>query len=67
MVDSKARVGVKSAIWGICGTVVMYCITLLVTGNQTQTLAITCLYGVGRVVIYLVYELVWSRVTWGVS
>jgi uncharacterized membrane protein len=63
--DSGRRTLVKAVLWNLTGLAVMCLVGFVLTGSVALGGAMAAINTAIGFVTYLVYERIWSRVSWG--
>jgi len=63
--DTKHRTLVKAVIWNALGLSVMCLVGLIMTGSIAVGGTIAVINTIVGLTMYIVYERVWSRISWG--
>lgn len=63
--DTLYRSIVKSVTWRVMGIIILFLIAYVFTGSLEETASITVVFHGIRVVLYVVHERIWERVSWG--
>ena len=64
-VDFMVRSWTKSFTWRIIGIIILLHLTYLFTGKWESAAAVTLIFHLIRMVLYVVHERLWERTTWG--
>ncbi len=63
--ETRARTLVKAVLWGAIGLVVMAAVGLFLTGSAAIGGAMAVINTAVGLAMYVVYERVWARISWG--
>ncbi len=63
--ETRRRSLVKAVIWNLIGLAVMALVGLVATGSAAVGGAMALINTAVGLVMYLVYERIWSRIRWG--
>jgi len=63
--ETRRRSLVKAVIWNLIGLAVMAVVGLVATGSAAVGGAMALVNTAVGLVMYLVYERIWSRIRWG--
>lgn len=63
--ETRRRSLVKAVIWNLIGLAVMAIVGLVATGSAAVGGAMALINTAVGLVMYLVYERIWSRIRWG--
>ncbi|GAA6199262.1 DUF2061 domain-containing protein [Aquicoccus sp. SU-CL01552] len=63
--ETRRRSLVKAVIWNLIGLAVMALVGLVATGSAAVGGAMALVNTAVGLVMYLVYERIWSRIRWG--
>ena len=63
--ETRSRSLVKAVIWNLIGLAVMAVVGLVATGSAAVGGAMALTNTAVGLVMYLVYERIWSRIRWG--
>lgn len=63
--ETRRRSLVKAVIWNLIGLAVMAIVGLAATGSAAVGGAMALINTAVGLVMYLVYERIWSRIRWG--
>ena len=63
--ETRRRSLVKAVIWNLIGLAVMALVGLAATGSAAVGGAMALINTAVGLVMYLVYERIWSRIRWG--
>ena len=64
-VDLMIRSWTKSFTWRIVGILILLPLTYIFTGKWESAAAVTLIFHVIRMILYVVHERLWERTTWG--
>lgn len=65
--DTQKRTLIKAIVWNIIGLATMLCVGFIATGSLSMGGTMAAINTVIGLSLYVVYERIWSRVTWGRS
>ena len=63
--DQRKRSWAKAITWRITGIILLGAIAYLFTGSLIESLEVTAVFTVVRLILYYVHERIWERVRWG--
>jgi len=63
--ETRQRTLVKAIVWNVLGLAMMSLVGLILTGSAAIGGAIAGINTAVGLVLYIVYERVWSRIGWG--
>lgn len=63
--DTRARTLTKALIWNVIGLAVMAAVGFVATGSFAVGGAMAVVNAVLGLTMYVIYERIWARVSWG--
>ena len=63
--ESVSRSVVKAISWRILGTIDTMLIAYFISGQWKLALSIGLIEGFSKMILYIVHERIWNRISWG--